>query len=337
MRALVVEPGPSFSVADVHRGWVNGLRQLGVEVIPYNLAARLEFYTSAHLKRDDEWLRAFEPGAATRLALLGVEAACYEWEPDVVVFISGFFLDDHVAETLRRHHKLVIVHTESPYEDDRQLRIAPLADLNVLNDPTNLDRFAEHGPAVYLPHCYDPDIHYPRPAVRGCESEFFFVGTGYPSRVEFFEQVDWTSITATLAGNWPSVGIDSPLYPLLCTPGDCMDNTDAVDWYVSTLTSCNLYRQEANDGCDAQGWAMGPREVELAACGTWFARQPRGESDELFPMLPTFTEPAELGELIRWAIAHPDERETAAVKAREAISARTFDVSAAAALTHLGF
>ena len=62
----------------------------------------------------------------------------------------------------------------------------------------------------------------------------------------------------------------------------------------------------------------------MAASGLWFARDPRPESDELFPMLPSYSGPAEASELIRWALAHPDERAEAAARARAAVAGRTF-------------
>lgn len=37
---------------------------------------------------------------------------------------------------------------------------------------------------------------------------------------------------------------------------------------------------------------------KLAACGTFFARDPRPEGDELFPMLPTFTDPGEFRRVV---------------------------------------
>lgn len=40
MRVLVVHPGPDFSVADVHAGWTEALRELGCEVASYNLLGR---------------------------------------------------------------------------------------------------------------------------------------------------------------------------------------------------------------------------------------------------------------------------------------------------------
>lgn len=326
MRALVVHPGPAFSVADVHDGWAKGLKQAGVQVAVFNLDDRLGFYTSVMLERDGRHLYAFSTEAAIQVAMKGLSGACYEWWPDVVVVVSAFFVDEPVLSLMRRRgQRVVIIHTESPYEDDRQIDIAAYADLNVVNDPTNLDRFMAAAPTVYLPHCYDPDIHHPRSPDPALASDFCFVGTGYPSRIEFFEQVDWTGIHPAFAGNWQGLTDGSPLAPFLVNGHDeCMPNRETAARYCSTVTSANLYRTEAQRDELAGGWAAGPREIELAACGTWFARTSRPESDGLFPMLPTFGSPGELGEQIRWALCHPDQRTQAAAQARAAVAERTF-------------
>ena len=42
--------------------------------------------------------------------------------------------------------KVVLLHTESPYQDDEQLERAAHADVNLLNDPVNIDAYRELGP-----------------------------------------------------------------------------------------------------------------------------------------------------------------------------------------------
>jgi spore maturation protein CgeB len=111
-------------------------------------------------------------------------------------------------------------------------------------------------------------------------------------------------------------------------PEGCVDNTDTAGVYRAARCGLNLYRVESEDGHAGEGWACGPREIEMAACGLFFARDPRPESDELFPMLPAFTSPVEAGDIIRWAVVHPAEREKAAGQAREAVADRTFSANA---------
>lgn len=338
MRAVVVRPGPQVSVQDVARGWVRALRRLGVHVGDFNLDDRIDFYANARLKPEgaDEYGPPMDPAAAARCAAQGILAACYTMRPDFVLFVSGWNVPPDIYETLRaRGERIVLLHTEAPYEDDRQVAMAHLADVNLVNDPAHIDRYTDVCPAsFYVPHSYDPEVHRPRPADPAVASDFVFVGSGFAGRRQFLEAVDWPGVDVRLAGAWWDVPDGSPLRPFLDPDlaSEC-PNDQTARLYTSAKTSANLYRRDHLERVElADGWAMGPREVELAACGTWFARQPRPEGDGLFPMLPTFTTPAELGDLVRWALAHPDQRQTAADAARAAVAPRTFDAVAAGLL-----
>jgi hypothetical protein len=340
VRALVVAPGPNFSVADVYRGWAEGIASLGVETRLFELDKLLTWYSSAHIQQaDGEWVRPYDDTKAVHLAAGHIKSELYAWWPDIVIVISGFYMYPQLLEIMRnRRHKTVLVCTESPYEDERQLTQAQWDwDAIVLNDPTNLDKFTEvaNCPVFYGPHCYRPEIHCPGPASQ--LSDVAFVGTAYPSRQRFLERVDFGGLDVAFAGNWehaPESLTRHVIHPL----NECIENDEAVRLYRGAASSFNLYRLEDDGGLHsgADGWAVGPREVELAATGTWFARQSRPESDELFPMLPTFDSPEELGDLLRWAKAHPDQRRIAAEGARAAIADRTFPKNAERLLSALG-
>ena len=83
MRVLAVEPGPQFSVADVHRGWVKGLREIGCEVVSLNFSDRLGFSPSI-LVRDLQRMDAGRPGkwfhVERILRAAGVAANDRRWE-----------------------------------------------------------------------------------------------------------------------------------------------------------------------------------------------------------------------------------------------------------------
>jgi spore maturation protein CgeB len=328
MRVLLIEPGPAFSVQDVANGWSKGLQQNGCQVINYNLADRLTFYSAAEIAGQ----KAFSSEEATRLAVKGVENFLYEYWPDVVVVVSGFFLEKPLYELMRlRGHKVVLLHTESPYEDSRQIGRAPLVDVNILNDPTNLDRFKDANPQTfYIPHAYDPERHHPRPSRPEHRSDFCFVGTGYPSRVEFLEQVDWSGIDVAFAGNWQGLTEDSPLRPFVAHSLDaCCDNEETADLYAGTKASANLYRREATHPELSEGWALGPREVELSAMGTFYLGEPRGELAEVLPMIPTFEGPVDFEDKLRFYLKRDDLRQEIAEQARAAVASRTFENNAA--------
>ena len=338
MRALVVNPGPAFSVADVARGWTRGLAELGVDVRVFELDKLLDYFAYAYTDRDGEIVKTHTEEEAIQLAAGQIKAACYDWWPDLVLVVSGFFMYPQLVEIMRaRHRHVVLLCTESPYEDEAQLQKAAWYDAVMLNDPTNLDAFAEvcDGPALYVPHAYDPDVHHDGRAPH--HADVTWIGTCYPSRAAFLEQVDWSGLDVSFGGNFK----DAPECLLRFVghdPEECVDNAVTADLYRGSLASFNLYRTETNGQLSdtADGWAMGPREVEMASCGLWFARQSRPESDEVFPMLPTFSDPRELGDLLRWAIANPQARMMGARRAAAAVADRTFSRNARTLLQALG-
>lgn len=334
MRWLVAAPGAAFSVFDVYQGWVEALQGLGQDVHRFNLDDRLSFYGSSYFELNGEH-RKLDPKLAMDMATNGLYAALYKVKPDVLMVVSGFFIPVEIYELARTYGtRIVVLHTESPYEDHRQVTVAEHADLNLINDPTNIDRFPAG--TRYVPHAYRPALHHPGPSVAEMVCDLGFVGTGYPSRIAFFGAMDLSGLDVLLAGNWTGLAEDSPLRPFLATDvKDCLDNEDTTDVYRSARVGMNLYRREAQSDDLVAGWAMGPREVEMAACAAFFLRDPRGEGDEVLSMLPTFTSPEEASHLLRYYLARPDERADLAMKAREAVAGRTFDAHAADLLARL--
>ena len=335
MRWVVAEPGPSFSVFDTYTGWVEALRSAGQRVIEYNLSERLTFYGSA-LKQVGEgtFAHMLTGEQSYELAVNGLYATLYKARPDILFVVSGFFISPELLDRARRSGtRIVVLHTEAPYEDQRMLALAPFVDLLLIDDPTNLEMFQSVATAAYVPKAYRPSVHCPGPSVPELECDLAFVGTGYPSRVAFLEAMDLSGLDVLLAGNWRELAEDSPLYPfLVSTPEDCLDNAKTVDVYRSAKVGLNLYRREAQRPELSEGWSMGPREVEMAAIGLPFARDPRGEGDQELPMLPTFTDPAEASQIVRWFLTHDDERDKASRAIREAVAWRTFDHMAAVLL-----
>jgi len=337
MRVLLVHPGPDFSVADVYRGWAEGLEEMGCEVALFNTNDRLIFYSKALLDTGqvDETghpivTQAMTQMEAIRASMQGLSHACYSFWPDVVLFISGFFLEAGTFALLRsRGHKLAILHTESPYQDDEQLTRAQFADINLLNDPTNLEKYDPYGPALYMPHAYRPQLHHPRrgPLNPELASDFTFIGTAYQSRISFFERMDFTGVDFLLGGsNWDELPEDSPLCRFLDQENlaGCVDNEQTAELYRHAKAGINIYRQESEDAHAGEGWAMGPREIEMAASGLFFLRDPRPESDEVFPMLPSFASPEDASDQLKWWLARDGEREEAARKMLAATADRTF-------------
>jgi hypothetical protein len=341
MRWLVIHPGPSWSVADVFTGWCEALRDLGEQVEVYNLDDRISFFDKCLFETGEEDERgyrqvrkALRTHEIIQMSAENIWSVAYRWWPDVILGISAFFTPPFMLDVLRsRGHKVVLLHTESPYQDEEQLERAAHADLNLVNDPSNLARYRDLGPAEYMPHAYRPKVHYPASG-SARTWDLVFAGTGFPSRQEFFTGMDLDGLDVLLAGGWPGLPPDSPLIRHLADPElaggsdvasmKCVDNAEVAGLYRDARCGINFYRREGADDWNGQGWAVGPREVEMAACGLFFLRDPRPESGELFPMLPEFTSPAHASELLRWWLDHGRERDAAGQAARAAIEGRTF-------------
>lgn len=327
MRALIVDPGPNFSVQDVADGWESGLKSHGVEVQRFDTGGAMTYHERALQGMGVE--NTSDGQLAARMAASDLEAMTYRWWPDLILIVSSFFVPKETYRIWRsRGHKIVTVCTESPYEDDTQIKLGHWCDVLLTNDPQNLERFREINPAsFYTPHAFDPAIHSRRPAQEQYRSDAVFVGTGYRSRIEFLESCNWDGIDLALAGNWGELQPDSPLRKYLAIDDAriCCENKDeTVELYSSTQVAFNIYRTEAQHPDLAQGWAMGPREVELAACETFYLTQARGENRAVLPMIPTFTDAADLSEKIRYWLPRESERAQIAADAHGAIADRTF-------------
>lgn len=338
MRWLACHPGPNFSVQDLHVGWVEALRAAGEHVVVYPLGSALTFYDSALIQiGSGTFQKALTGEQATQLAADRLAGALYKVRPDVLLLTSGFFLDPQLLDLARRDGvTVVLIATEQPYEHTRELVLARHCDVVLLTDPVNIVDFQQVTTVWHQPHCYRPSLHTAGPPDPALACDLSFVGTGYASRIEFLERMDLTGLDVLLAGNWQQLGKDSPLRRHVAHGlDDCLDNEQTVQVYRATRVGLNLYRREAETPARVAGWGVGPREVEMAAIGCFFLRDPRPEGDELFPMLPTFTSPEQASDQLRWWLARPDERRDAALKAREAIAERTFFAAAARLLRHL--
>ena len=284
---------------------------------------------------DDEYLPAVDGKQIIELAVNGLYATLYKARPDVLMVVSGFFVPKAVYELCRAYGtRVVLVHTEEPYETDRAAQIAQWADINLVNDPTNIDAFPPN--TRYVPHAYRPRVHFAGSGRDDYRCDFAFIGTGYPSRVRFMERMDLSGLDVILGGNWPTITDEHPLRKFIANdPEECVDNVETAEVYRSARIGMNLYRRESTEGGRADGWAMGPREVELAACGLFYLRDPRGEGDEVLDMLPTFSSPEEAGDLLRYWLKRPVERAELALKAKAAVADRTFANHAVDLLRHI--
>ncbi len=288
MRILVVHPGPNFSVADMHDGWVEALRGLGCEVASYELDTRIQFYGHALISTGDVdesghplVRRAMSDQDAIRAAMQGISHACFSMWPDVVLFVSGFFVTPGIMGLLQqRRMKTVLLASESPYQEKMQLERAQCSDIVLLNDPVNIGQYRALGvTAEYSPHAYRPAVHYPRRVSvnPNLNADLAFIGTGFASRIDFFEKMNLDGLDVLLGGCWP-LAAKSPLRQYM---GHDIATTKpprytATPNAASTSTAANTTTPTTRPTPHHGPWDPGKLSRRRARCRSCATPAPRG-------------------------------------------------------------
>src|SRR5262245_680713 len=135
MKLLVTAPGASWSTADVEAGLLHGLQHHGVEVVRYRLDTRID--------RSSRWLHsAWRRARQTNPSIekptvadvfyqagIGVLEMALRHQVDAVLVVSAMYLHPDVIILLKRAGlRVVVLFTETPYDLDKELKVARLVD-----------------------------------------------------------------------------------------------------------------------------------------------------------------------------------------------------------------
>lgn len=345
LRLLLVDPGASTSTADVFTGLKTALaRRPELAVEEYNLSGRIviQSQTLGHLfkaaRRRDPSCPEPTPDDVILRATRDLPWALWRHSADWLVIVSGMFVHPDYLALLKWYGftNVALLLTESPYDDDRQLRLLPFCRLAWTNERTSVTALANpHSAIRYLPHAYNPAVHYQAPPLEETPAhDVVFVGTGFQERIEILAAVPWATLGIDLGlyGNWDYLGGRHRLRRYV--RGEEVSNEFATSLYRKAKIGLNLHRQSMGWGKDAPRVAaaesLNPRAYELAACGCFTISDARAEVAERFgDLVPTFQDPAELGPLlVRWLADEAGRaRMTAALP--EAVAAESWDTRAA--------
>lgn len=317
LRALLVHPGASWSTSDVYDGLSYGLRQLGVDVVPYRLDQRIPMAGKVlnvrwrQLKKWDRNLPKPNVADVQYQAAVGALEMALRRKVDVVIIVSAMFFHLDVIQMMKDAHiTTTVLFTESPYDTEKELRVAKLVDGCWVNERSVLPQFkAVNRHAGYLPHGWHPEKHRPDPDGDASipAHDVVFVGSGFQERIDFFNAIDWTGIDLGLYGVWKEWGLKPQAHA--CIMQDEIDNTYAGGLYRRAKIGLNLYRNRDVHRARVAGDSLSPRAYELAACGSFHLSEYRPEVKEIFgERVPTFTTPVEAAALIRLWLANDQKR-----------------------------
>jgi spore maturation protein CgeB len=310
----------------VFDGLLYGLRYHGIEVETYRLDTRIEASHKALY-----WLWRTKSKTQPDLARpnhadvmyhagVGVLEMALRKQSDVVLIVSAMLQHpDSIVMMKRAGLRVVVLFTETPYDLEHELKIAKLVDGCWTNERTSVPAFREvNKNASYIPHGWHPLKHTTLGLPEDADlpsHDVVFVGSGFPDRIAFFNNVDWNGIDLGLYGNWGKhgKGLGLNARARACLKGENVANEQVAGLYRRAKIGLNLYRSFGGWGRSMQrvtgAESLSPRAYELAACGQFHLSEYRKEVGEVFgELVPTFTTPAEAEALIRHWLEQPAER-----------------------------
>lgn len=350
MKFFCIHPGASTSTADVYSGLTRALQREGHDLVHYRLDQRISdsgawfHWKWNRLKKQGEIRDKATPADVLLHAHGDLLIRLMMHECEWVLIFSSMYTPLAIVKAMKKAgHKVAVVFTESPYEDDAQLRFVEHVDIAWTNERSSVERLRKGGDHVYyMPQGYDPEIHtIGHVAERAFQAhDVVFVGSGFHERIATLSNVDWTGIDLGLYGTWGHVGSRSVLRRYLRS-GE-IPNEVTASLYRRARIGLNLYRTSRGFG-DRVGKidkesrtfnrygaeSLNLRAYELAACGCFQVSDYREEVREVFgDLIPTFKNGAELEQIIRDYLEDPNERMRIARLIPEAVRPHTWDVRA---------
>lgn len=339
-KLLVVHPGASYSTHDVHVGLVEGLRSNAVQVTEWRLDGRINLshnYLHYLWRQKLKTHREFEkPNNADVLyqATTGlIERAIERGITDLVIVTAMFIQPNRIELARRAGMRVWLLCTESPYQLDDELRLAPLCNGVWTNERAAVPLFQAVQPnTAYLPHAYRVGIHDRAPEAASTlpSADVLFVGSMFDERTAWMSSIDWSGIDLHLYTSRENLPRRSRLRAFL--KGDITPNDTVQRLAQRSKVVLNLFRAAPGQMAES----MNPRCYEMAAAGACLVSDGRPELAERLPMVPTFSTPGECERVIRDLLADDVQRRRIATGAQAAIQADTWQRRAAQVVADIG-
>ena len=166
MKIMLVGAGASFSIKDVETGYFEAFQELGHQTALFLLDYRIAIagkwlnYWWRHAQRSDPTKKPTFVDAIYDAGVKALEMSLRN-RTDWVIVVSAMYLHPDVIVMMRRAGlKICVLFTESPYEDEKQARVASIANVCFTNERTSVEYLRSANPNVfYLPHAYSPARH----------------------------------------------------------------------------------------------------------------------------------------------------------------------------------
>jgi spore maturation protein CgeB len=257
-----------------------------------------------------------------QLVSTAVLAKVETFEPDLVLALAQAPMSRQALKRLRRDNVPTAMWFVEDYSVFTYWRgFAPLYDyFAIIQKEPFEDELEKIGVLnhLYLPLAAQPDVHQPLDLTSAEQqvfgSDLSFLGAGYPNRRLAFREL--LGYDFKIWGNdWDG---ESILKGIVQRGGARISPEECVKIFNATTINLNLHSSIKKDTLVGDGDFVNPRTFELAGCGGFQLVDRRSLLPELFAddEMATFGSMEELFQKIDYFLAHPEEREGFAARAR---------------------
>lgn len=240
------------------------------------------------------------------------------FKPDLVLIMNGIYRvsDEQVVKLRLQGFRTAIWIMDDPYFTDVTAQMAPFYDYIFTHELNAVPFYQSLGcrHVYYLPSGVDRSIIAPRFVEMRYRSDVCFIGSGFPNRISFFNQVipELKGVHLFMAGyGWNQLKQYDAIKDHVKLEGVLYD--DNIRYYTGAKIVINLHRspEERLNSRGIQAKSVNPRTFEISACGTLQLTDIREDLSQHYTLgrdLVTFSTPEQLAALIHYYLRNEEER-----------------------------
>ena len=265
-----------------------------------------------------------------------------QWKPDVVIVLNGVHLlaDDYleqIDDVRRMGIPTVVWFVDDPYVTDDTVKLSLHYDYVFTHERSCVRLYESIGCARvhHLPLAAFFGTFRPMPVARAYDSDVCFIGTGFPNRIELFDQIarSLQNRKVVIAGTlWNRMNNYRLIERFVVK--DYVQVPESAHYYNGAKIVINLHRTpgispENRNGMNWPAESINPRTFDMPACGTLQLTDERSELRELYDVgeeLDVYRDAKDLLDKIDYYLSRDDERLRVAARGfRRKRKQHTFD------------
>ncbi len=244
--------------------------------------------------------------------------------PDLVLVLNGVHgLQLNQIQAIRNMGITTAVwFADDPYFTDRTVEYAKHYDIVFTHELSCVPLYQANGcPSVhYLPLAVNPNVFKPMLADPQYRSDVCFIGTGFPNRIHFFNQITHylKHLHVVIAGaGWNQLADYGAMKDSIILAGIQPELTPL--YYNGAKIVINMHRgtDELNNSRRLPALSINPRTFEIAGCGAFQLTDVRSDLGQYYTPdeMATYSTPEQMLDHIRYYLSHDETRETMAMRA----------------------